>query len=82
MRSDVRGTLPFELLASGSEKVQRVGLVQQEQKTETKDRSSAWVRAGSPFSMTIVVQFFSPHAKEKSAIFLSAIGEPLKRKAD
>jgi SagB-type dehydrogenase family enzyme len=27
-----------------------------------------------------VVNFFSPHAKEKSAIFLLAIGKPLKRK--
>jgi SagB-type dehydrogenase family enzyme len=27
-----------------------------------------------------VIQFFSPHAKDKSAIFLLAIGKPLKRK--
>ena len=27
-----------------------------------------------------VIKFFSPHAKDKSAIFLLAIGEPLKRK--
>jgi hypothetical protein len=27
-----------------------------------------------------VVQFFSPHANGKSAIFLLAIGRPLKRK--
>jgi hypothetical protein len=27
-----------------------------------------------------VINFFSPHAKGKSAIFLLAIGEPLKRK--
>ena len=27
-----------------------------------------------------VVNFFSPHAKDKSAIFLVAIGKPLKRK--
>ena len=27
-----------------------------------------------------VVNFFSPHAKDKSAIFLLAIGKPLKRK--
>jgi SagB-type dehydrogenase family enzyme len=28
-----------------------------------------------------VINFFSPHAKDKSAIFLLAIGEPLKRRA-
>ena len=28
-----------------------------------------------------VVNFFSPHAKDKSAIFLVAIGKPLKRKS-
>jgi len=27
-----------------------------------------------------VINFFSPHAKDKSAIFLLAIGKPLKRK--
>jgi hypothetical protein len=27
-----------------------------------------------------VVSFFSPHAKDKSAIFLLAIGKPRKRK--
>jgi hypothetical protein len=29
-----------------------------------------------------VINFFSPHAKGQSAIFLLAIGKPLKRKAD
>ena len=29
-----------------------------------------------------VINFFSPHAKGKSAIFLLAIGKPLKRKPD
>ncbi|HYL85434.1 MAG TPA: SagB family peptide dehydrogenase [Candidatus Angelobacter sp.] len=29
-----------------------------------------------------VIKFFSPHAKEKSAIFLLAIGKPLKRKPE
>jgi len=28
-----------------------------------------------------VIDFFSPHAREKSAIFLLAIGKPLKRKS-
>jgi len=27
-----------------------------------------------------VINFFSPHARDKSAIFLLAIGKPLKRK--
>jgi SagB-type dehydrogenase family enzyme len=38
--------------------------------------------SGLTFFDDEVVQFFSPHAKEKSAIFLLAIGNPLKRKAD
>jgi SagB-type dehydrogenase family enzyme len=38
--------------------------------------------SGLTFFDDEVVQFFSPHAKEKSAIFLLAIGKPLKRKAD
>ena len=29
-----------------------------------------------------VIEFFSPHAKTKSAIFLLAIGKPLKRKPE
>jgi hypothetical protein len=29
-----------------------------------------------------VINFFSPHAKGKSAIFLLAIGKPLKRKPE
>jgi nitroreductase len=29
-----------------------------------------------------VINFFSPHAKDKSAIFLLAIGKPLKRKPE
>ena len=37
--------------------------------------------SGLTFFDDEVVQFFSPHAKEKSAIFLLAIGKPLKRKA-
>jgi SagB-type dehydrogenase family enzyme len=38
--------------------------------------------SGLTFFDDEVVQFFSLHAKEKSAIFLLAIGKPLKRKAD
>jgi SagB-type dehydrogenase family enzyme len=38
--------------------------------------------SGLTFFDDEVVQFFSPHAKEKSAIFLLAIGKPLKRKTD
>jgi len=38
--------------------------------------------SGLTFFDDEVVQFFSPHAKEKSAIFLLAIGKPLKRRAD
>jgi SagB-type dehydrogenase family enzyme len=38
--------------------------------------------SGLTFFDDEVVQFFSPHAKEKSAIFLLAIGKPLKRKAE
>ncbi len=38
--------------------------------------------SGLTFFDDEVVQFFSPHAKDKSAIFLLAIGKPLKRKAD
>ncbi|MCU1240733.1 MAG: uncharacterized protein JWO71_1459 [Candidatus Acidoferrum typicum] len=38
--------------------------------------------SGLTFFDDEVVQFFSPHAKEKSAIFLLAIGKPLKRKVD
>jgi SagB-type dehydrogenase family enzyme len=38
--------------------------------------------SGLTFFDDEVVQFFSPHAKEKSAIFLLAIGKPLRRKAD
>ena len=29
-----------------------------------------------------VINFFSPHAKGKSAVFLLAIGKPLKRKPE
>jgi SagB-type dehydrogenase family enzyme len=36
--------------------------------------------SGLTFFDDEVTQFFSPHAKEKSAIFLLAIGKPLKRK--
>jgi SagB-type dehydrogenase family enzyme len=36
--------------------------------------------SGLTFFDDEVVEFFSPHAKEKSAIFLLAIGKPLKRK--
>jgi len=35
--------------------------------------------SGLTFFDDEVVEFFSPHAKEKSAIFLLAIGKPLKR---
>jgi SagB-type dehydrogenase family enzyme len=38
--------------------------------------------SGLTFFDDEVVQFFSPHAKEKSATFLVAIGKPLRRKAD
>jgi len=38
--------------------------------------------SGLTFFDEEVVHFFSPHAKEKSAIFLLAIGKPLKRKTD
>jgi len=38
--------------------------------------------SGLTFFDDEVVQFFSPHAKEKSAIFLLAIGKPLKRKTN
>jgi SagB-type dehydrogenase family enzyme len=38
--------------------------------------------SGLTFFDDEVVQFFSPHANEQSAIFLLAIGKPLKRKAD
>jgi SagB-type dehydrogenase family enzyme len=37
--------------------------------------------SGLTFFDDEVIEFFSPHAKEKSAIFLLAIGKPLKRKA-
>jgi SagB-type dehydrogenase family enzyme len=37
--------------------------------------------SGLTFFDDEVAQFFSPHAKEKSAIFLLAIGKPLKRKS-
>ena len=37
--------------------------------------------SGLTFFDDEVVEFFSPHAKEKSAIFLLAIGKPLKRKS-
>jgi SagB-type dehydrogenase family enzyme len=37
--------------------------------------------SGLTFFDDEVTQFFSPHAKEKSAIFLLAIGKPLKHKA-
>jgi SagB-type dehydrogenase family enzyme len=37
--------------------------------------------SGLTFFDDEVAQFFSPHAKDKSAIFLLAIGKPLKRKA-
>jgi SagB-type dehydrogenase family enzyme len=37
--------------------------------------------SGLTFFDDEVVEFFSPHAKEKSAVFLLAIGKPLKRKA-
>jgi SagB-type dehydrogenase family enzyme len=36
--------------------------------------------SGLTFFDDEVIEFFSPHAKEKSAIFLLAIGKPLKRK--
>jgi nitroreductase len=36
--------------------------------------------SGLTFFDDEVIQFFSPHAKEKSAIFLLAIGKALKRK--
>jgi len=36
--------------------------------------------SGLTFFDDEVIQFFSPHAKEKSAIFLLAVGKPLKRK--
>jgi SagB-type dehydrogenase family enzyme len=38
--------------------------------------------SGLTFFDDEAVQFFSPHAKNKSAIFLLAIGKPLKRKAE
>jgi SagB-type dehydrogenase family enzyme len=38
--------------------------------------------SGLTFFDDEVVQFFSPHAQEKSAIFLLAIGKPLKRKTN
>src|SRR6266446_3331900 len=38
--------------------------------------------SGLTFFDDEVTQFFSPHAKDKSAIFLLAIGKPLKRKTD
>jgi SagB-type dehydrogenase family enzyme len=37
--------------------------------------------SGLTFFDDEVVEFFSPHAKEKSAIFLLAIGKPLRRQA-
>jgi hypothetical protein len=37
--------------------------------------------SGLTFFDDEVVDFFSPHAKEKNAIFLLAIGKPLRRKA-
>jgi SagB-type dehydrogenase family enzyme len=38
--------------------------------------------SGLTFFDDEVTQFFSPHAKDKSAIFLLAIGKPLKRKSE
>jgi len=38
--------------------------------------------SGLTFFDDEVAEFFSPHAKEKSAIFLLAIGKPLKRKTE
>jgi hypothetical protein len=43
---------------------------------------SAWVQPGLTFFDDDVINFFSPNAKGKSAIFLLAIGKPLKRKPD
>jgi SagB-type dehydrogenase family enzyme len=39
-----------------------------------------WGATGLTFFDDDVVSFFSPHAKDKSAIFLLAIGKPLQRK--
>jgi hypothetical protein len=37
--------------------------------------------SGLTFFDDEVIEFFSPHAKDKSAIFLLAMGKPLKRKS-
>ena len=41
---------------------------------------AAPIRARVTFFDDDVINFFSPHAKDKSAIFLLAIGKPLRRK--
>ena len=78
LRRQKRGTYVLRMGQIGSEPVTtQFWEVVEEWKAAHAQHLGA---TGLTFFDDDVINFFSPHAKDKSAIFLLAIGKPLKRK--